>query len=157
LAATNDKAAFMDVRVESLENETAANVRPKAASFKPAEKGFQNIYTDSGVLMVSLEDVKPYANGFKATFHFGNPQSIDFDNVELDLSWGPARPADGFKTINILDCRKQFQKNKQKVGKRLRGGSWNPVDIIIAPATAEQVGTIEIGTISIPTVFMRVQ
>ncbi|HEY7293010.1 MAG TPA: hypothetical protein VH583_24450 [Vicinamibacterales bacterium] len=117
---------------------------------------YQTIYTDTGVLMVSLENLSQYANGYKARFAFGNPQSIDFDNVEIKLRWGPARPKK-FQPGEQQLWRAKFQTATQKIGKRIHASSWNPTDIILSPATSEQVGVIEIESISAPTVFMRQQ
>lgn len=102
---------------------------------------------------MSLKDVKPYANGYKATFDFGNPQSIDFDQVELELRWGPPTPKD-FKSVSYSTWQSQFQEAKQTLGKRVRAASWNPIDVVISPATAEQIATIEINSISTPRVYM---
>ena len=154
LTEVDSKVSLADTRIELLEQENENNPRPRSASYAPNGKGYQTIHTDSGVFMVSLEDLKPYANGYKATFKFGNPQAIDFEDIEVGLRWGPARPADGFKTTKYPDWQKQFQEATQKLAKRLRSGSWNTVELVLAPATAEQVGQIEIQSIKPATVFM---
>ena len=96
---------------------------------------------------MALVDVKPYANGYKATFNFGNPLSLDVEGAEIELRWGPERPKD-FKTIKFSDWMKQFKTSKQSVTKRLRSGAWNPVEVVLAPATANEIGQIEVTSIS---------
>ena len=134
------------IQLDALEDSAAQSEHPKGAAFRPDSKGFEAVYTESGILMVSLKELKPYANGYKAVFDFGNPQSIDFDDVEVELRWGPTRPKD-FKGTNYRDWQAQFQETKQKLGKRIRSGSWNPIEVVFSPASPEQIGTIEIKSI----------
>jgi len=81
------------------------------------------------VFLVSLDNLRPYANGYKATLKLGNPLSVAFDGAEIGLRWGPQRPSD-FKVIKYADWMKQFKTSKQSITKRLLGGSWNPVDVV---------------------------
>jgi hypothetical protein len=129
---------------------------PKSASFKPDEKGFQAIYTDYGQFLVSLQEIRPYANGYKVKFNLGNPSSLDFENVEVGLQWGPSRPENGFgpKSISYTDWRKKFKTSKQSVNRRLFAGSWNPVELVLAPASQDDLGSIEITSIAAPRVFL---
>jgi hypothetical protein len=152
---TSSKASLSvaEMRIDQLEKESVENAHPKSASFRPDSKGYSTIYTDSGLLMVSLEDIKPYANGYKATFNFGNPQAIAFDDAEIELRWGPARPAEA-KAAKYSEWLSKFQTSTQKLGKRLKAGSWNPVEVVISPATAEQIAHIEIQSVTVPTVSM---
>jgi hypothetical protein len=145
-------ADLLEQRIISLELDRPA----KNGLFHPNETGYQLIYSDSGLpLAVSLQSVTPYANGYKARFHFGNPHAMDFEDVDLAFTWGPPYPAKGASEQALVEWRKQQQSGKQMLSKRLRAGSWNPVEIVIAPANAAQIGSIEITGVVTSRVFMR--
>lgn len=146
-----------DSRLDLVESLQVRNSRPTSGVFSPANREFQVIHTDIGVFMVSLVDVTPYANGYKVRFHLGNPSYVDYEGVELELKWGPARPADGFKTVSYADWQKRFKTGKQSITKRIRQGSWNPVEVTLIPATVEDIGHIEVTSISARSVFLMVR
>lgn len=139
---------LLELRLDLTETNLAAQTRPKSALFTPSDKGYSAIYTDVGVFLVSLDNIQPYANGYKATFQFGNPSAMNFDGAEIELRWGPSRPSDGFQTVKYSDWLGKFQTKKHSINRRLVPGSWNRVDVVIAPATAESIGQIEITSIS---------
>jgi hypothetical protein len=143
----------IELRVNMLEEDMINALRPRSAVFDPVHKEFQPIHTDLGVFLVSLRDISPYANGYKVRFNLGNPMQVNFVGVELELRWGPKRPSD-FKTIKFSDWNAQFKTSKQSLTQTLRAGAWNPVEVIIAPATAEQIGQIEINGITTKTVSL---
>jgi hypothetical protein len=138
---------FLKNRAESL---TALDQQsqPHSATFSPSEKGLQIIHYDSGYLLVSLQDVKPYANGYKATFHFGNPLQVTLAGADVELKWGPKRQKD----MKITDWAARFRSAKQSLTQNLLPGSWNPVEVILVPASPDDVGQIEITTITTKTV-----
>jgi len=90
------KINVLEIKAGIADEYMSQNERPKSATFSPTEKSFQAIHTDYGVFLVSLQNVTQYANGYKAVFHLGNPMSLTFRNVDLELKWGPERPKDGF-------------------------------------------------------------
>lgn len=74
---------------------------------------------------------------------------MSIDGLELDLRWGPAQPKEGFKDnlTGYGDWLQKFKVASQRVDKHLLAGSWNPVDVIYAPATADEIGQLEITAI----------
>src|SRR5687767_4372372 len=76
---------LLDVRMNTAETDALINALPKTGSFSVDDSGFSTIYSDLGHFLVSLQNVKPYANGYKATFHLGNPHAVNFLDAELEL------------------------------------------------------------------------
>src|SRR2546426_2184412 len=64
-----EEANLLKVRLDDVETSVISETRPTSASFAPDQKGFQAVHTTYGVFLVSLKDIKPYANGYKATFN----------------------------------------------------------------------------------------
>ena len=124
-----------------------------SASFATDQKGFQPISTNFGVFLVALDDVKAYANGYKVTFELGNPQAVNFQGADIEVRWGPKRP-DDFKTLKYGDWLKQFRTSKQSTTRILKAGFWNPVEVVLAPAEAGDIGIIEITSISTKSVSL---
>ena len=52
------------------------------AIFTPGSKGFSSIHTDVGNLLVILESLKKYANGYQVTFSIGNPNFVTYNGIK---------------------------------------------------------------------------
>jgi len=131
---------------------------PKSASFTPSDPAYQRIVAESGPeFLVSLQDVTAYANGFKVKFNFGNPAAADFENVTVELRWGRAHPGADAKEEALTQWADSFKTGTQTITKRLRGGSWNPVELNLTPATPDQIEDIQITKISTKSVYLRSQ
>jgi hypothetical protein len=145
-------ASVLESTVNTLPESIRNTLHPASASFDPAKKEFQPVHSgDYGVFLVSLENIQPYANGYRVTFNLGNPMQVSFNGVEMKLRWGPTRP-ENWK--EWAEWSKKLQELTQSVPNTLRPGSWNPVTVVIAPATAEQIGVIEVTEISTKTVAL---
>lgn len=149
-------ADVLEIRLTTTEQIQNEDARAKSAVFLTGETGFQTIHTNLGMFLVSLQDLKPYADGYKAVFRLGNPLALDFEDVEMELSWGPKRP-EGAVGQAYRDWRNKFKSSKQTVTRRVRAGSWNPVEIILSPATAADVGHIEVTSIKTDKVVMALK
>src|SRR5207248_2387619 len=101
---------------------------------------------------VSLEHIEAYANGYKAVFDFGNPLAVDFDGGEFRIWWGPKQD---LSKLTLEEWNKQTQNKSQSFLTMLRRGSWNRVEAIIAPAMPDQIGSIEIDSITLSKVSMN--
>jgi hypothetical protein len=131
------------------ESNIARNSRQYSATFSPSEKGFSAIHTDYGVFLVSLQNVQQYANGYKVTLNLGNPQNLNFTGVKLGLRWGPEMPKEGFEKVSggYKAWQSRFRKSEEKISRTIAGGRWNPVEVILAPASADEIGMIEVTSI----------
>src|SRR5689334_16541012 len=90
---SNDTAYFekqleaLVKRVAVLENFNSSNHRI-TAEFDPTEPGpYQYIYSESGMFIVSLEDVVPYLDGQRVTLDIGNPMYAKYTGFKLHVSW----------------------------------------------------------------------
>lgn len=149
--STKALADSLKIRLDVAEGTIDNNDRPRGASFDPSEHGYSPIYTAYGVFLVSLRDVQPYANGYKATFQFGNPLNLTFSGFEVTVRWGPKRPPK-MHPLQWIDWKKEFAQSTQRLTNVLKPGSWNSVEVVLAPATPENIGTIEISDIITDTV-----
>lgn len=56
------------------------------AYLTPGSQGFSAIKSSIGMLMVSMENVVPYANGSRVTLSIGNPLAASLEGMKLSLS-----------------------------------------------------------------------
>lgn len=86
------KDAALHERLEKLERQ--AEVRDQQRSLErviallPSDTGYSTMKFDVGVLVVSLADVQPFANGSRIKLVFGNPTSARVQGLKLKLEWG---------------------------------------------------------------------
>jgi hypothetical protein len=106
------------------------------AVISPSTSGFQVLRGDSGIFYLSVDRWENYASGYRIRLRVGNPMAADFDNVEIVATWG------------------DDQRSETKVHGRIRGGSWNRMAIVVAPATPEEIENVTI-RINTPTVILR--
>ncbi|WP_338279837.1 DUF3251 domain-containing protein [Corallococcus caeni] len=135
--------------------ELAASQRSRT-TFTPSDTGFGKVTTEVGIFFVSLDKVVPYANGQRLTFRVGNPQSITYRNPTVTLRWGRGVPVVGgdateySKRVDAWEA--SLQKKSERLLSDLRPGAWNTVNIVVAPATTDDIGHIEfameVGTVS---------
>ncbi len=104
---------------------------PASAEFDPqAPKAYARVRAPSGALLIRLEKMEPYLDGFVVTFMVGNPTTATFAGAEGEVSWGQQIDWKDLKTL-------QSQSMKFKVQDRFPPGVWTPLKINIAPAKPE--------------------
>jgi hypothetical protein len=108
------------------------------ATFTPGSKGFSSIHTGVGDLLVILESLKKYANGYQATFNIGNPNFVTYNGIKMLLKWGEANQSD----TNSSDSYQSLKSVKVEINKRLLPGTWNKVTVVLSPATSDETGFI---------------
>ncbi len=140
----NEQIEVLQTQVETLQaqiteiNSIVKSLHPMLAVFTPSSKGYQPLYTDKGNLIISLDELKKYANGYKATFLIGNPNHVTFDGIKLSVHWGKYLS----EKENFTDWQQNLQSEDINIGKTILPGTWNKVTVIMSPATANNVGTI---------------
>jgi hypothetical protein len=128
-----------------------------------SEKGFGRIDSNLGSFLVSLDDVKPYANGYKLFLRIGNTQYARYSDIKLKVEWGKAIPP--FPSGNDTDKINEWSKSYNKWEKSLRTkeitlnetlypGTWNRVIIPLSPATKDDVGYIKLSDMQLDRVVM---
>jgi len=141
----------------------------KWAEVDTASHAFSTIDTEYGVLFVSCKDAQPYLDGYKLLLEVGNPSGASFGNSTIKTKWGPKHPVfpgtkeRPAKAEDVIKYSEAVAKWKQELREKdfpltqhLAAGSWNPVEIVLSPAKAEDVGhlklSIEPKTISLRTI-----
>jgi hypothetical protein len=109
----------------------------------PTSKSYQRLDTNTGTFLVSLQDVKPYAGGYKLVLHIGNPYIAQFKGFKLAIKWG--------KEINYIkyeDWQKSLRQREVSFTETLLPGTWNKVELAISPATKEETGYLELSMVT---------
>lgn len=137
LKAMRNDISDLDSRVAMLE---ISKDPYKTVVLEPSEKGYQRLDSDCGIFLVSVQEVKPYLDGCKITFHIGNPSAVLYSGFRLKMRWGKRREK-GEKISNWL---KQLQEKEQKFTEELKPGWWNKVVVTVSPAKPDQFGYLDL-------------
>jgi hypothetical protein len=90
-------------------------------------------------------------NGYKVSLNVGNPLAADYDNVTMTFKWG--RKWD--QKQDYGEWEKGLKTKAERILTQLKGGTWNRVEVVLAPATTEEVAflslSLEAPTISLMT------
>lgn len=97
------------------------------------EKSFSIVNTSLGRFLVSVEDVKPFANGVKLALSIGNPQAMTYSGLKLSFSWTKPSEKNGAPQTKELDIPQLFQP-----------GSWNKVEVVLSPAKADDIDNVSV-------------
>lgn len=109
-------------------------IKRDSASFDPQDsKEYQPVDAPTGRMLLVLEKVVPYLDGFTVHLRIGNPSTATYAGMKGKVKWGRA-----------LDFNKDAEYNKLSekeitVTDRLPAGSWTVVTFNVAPATADQI------------------
>lgn len=110
------------------------NTRPSKLSL--TEKNYSVVRTELGVLLFSVDNVAPYANGVKLTFKVGNPDNINYSGLKLKFAWGKGAPGD--------PAWSGLERKELDLPVTLRGGAWNKVEAVLSPAKPDDVGYVTV-------------
>lgn len=114
------------------------------ATLDPVQKGYSVVNTNSGMLLVSVNQVDPYLDGYKITYHIGNPMFMTFNGFRLTVKYG--RQFDAKK--DGIDKFESWQKSLKEISSdltdQLSPGSWNKVELIIPSTKAEDIRYLEV-------------
>jgi len=121
-------------------NEFVGNVE-KIAYLTPGQSGYSTIKFDLGILTVSLEDIKPYANGSRITLKFGNTLSSSIDGLKGTLEWG--KVDEKGSPINSLAKKKEIT-----FSETLIAGSWTKVSVVLDGVPPTEFGFVRLKNFS---------
>jgi hypothetical protein len=132
-----------DQRIQALESADMLRDQ-KWVMLDPTTKAYQRIDTSIGSLLVSVKSVTPYLDGFNVTIAIGNPYGMDLNGILVSCKWGTS-----FLYTNGIVSNYQEVQNSQKSKDFqqtdvLLGGRWNPVELAITPATADEIKNLRI-------------
>ncbi|WP_374990364.1 DUF3251 domain-containing protein [Sphingosinicella sp. LHD-64] len=83
VAILRREVAELRGQVSRLESESY-----RSAQLTPGSSGFVDIGSTIGTLTVSLQDVRPYANGSRVRLRSGNPTRATINRGELRITYG---------------------------------------------------------------------
>lgn len=120
------------------------NREQKWIMLDPTTKSYQRIDTSIGSLLVSVKSVTPYLDGYKVTLAIGNPYTIDFNGFNISCKWGASFTYTN-GVVSNYEAVQSSQKTRdlQQTDVLLRG-YWNPVELMLSPATADEIKNLRI-------------
>ena len=104
-----------------------------------SEHSYQKLDTATGVLLVSLDDVVPYLNGYKIHISIGNPSSASYAGYKIKIRWAKAYDYNKYTEASYNEWDKSAQEREISFTDKLESGVWNPAELILTPATADQL------------------
>ena len=127
--------------VETLKNDSSWDQFRRdlegVAYLTPGESGYSVVRTDFGPLTVTLEDIKPYANGSRVSLKFGNPMAATLTDVSATVEWGSVdekgSPRNDQSKSRELPFNKSFQ-----------AGHWTTVEVVLDTIPPNTLGFVRI-------------
>lgn len=117
-----------------------ASERYQSATFDPADKGYGRLDTSGGTFLVSVEDAKPFLDGYKIAMKIGNIQSIGYRGYTIKATWGSKWERDK----DYQKWKSSLKTKEVRMTEQLVPGAWNRMELTLAPAKAADIGHLEI-------------
>ena len=98
---------------------------------------YARVETDVGLLLIKIEKVEPYLDGYKLELGIANPHLMTFKGLEVSATWAPRLAAYGGKYSEWL------QKNRTQkfsLTDDLLPGRWNSISLILPATKPEDFG-----------------
>ncbi|MEX3856408.1 hypothetical protein AB3X94_20480 [Paraburkholderia sp. BR10923] len=108
-----------------------------SAMLDPASKSYGVAKTNLGNLLVSVDNITPYGDGYKLRLMVGNPNMVTYDGAKLKVQWAE-KPRWGDASFDSTKWNASIQSKEIDVVNELLPGALNPVEVVISPATAAQ-------------------
>ena len=127
-------------------------IKSKAIFNLKKKQGFYLINSSGYTFCVSVENVQPYLDGFKVIFTIGNPSIADFSNPKIHITWNKdyweyyqEQKSTNKKFSEVMDLWEKSQKQTEiTILKDLRSGVWNRVEVLLTPATLDELEYVEL-------------
>lgn len=113
------------------------------AQLDPASKTYGIAKTNLGNLLISVDNIEPYGDGYKLRLMVGNPNMATYDGAKLKVQWAE-KPRWGQANFDGIKWGASIQTKEVDVVNDLLPGAWNPVEVVISPATAAQTGYLAV-------------
>lgn len=144
LALLEARVDGLEGKVEFLENERSFNDALRileemedVAYLTPGAVGYSTIRTDLGSMVVSLEDIRPYANGTRITLRWGNLTSATVKGLKAKLEWGSV-DENGVQTGESVKSR------QVRFSQTLRSGVWTSVQVVLEGVPPTELGFVRV-------------
>jgi len=116
---------------------------------------YQRLDTDTGFFLISVEDAVSYLNGYKIQLKLGNPSSANYAGYKLKIRWAKSYDYSKYTRDSYAEWSKSIQEREFSFTDKLESGAWNPAELILTPATPDQLGylaiSINTNTVSLHT------
>jgi hypothetical protein len=114
---------------------------------------YQRLDTDNGFLLVSAEPAVPYLNGYKIVLKIANPLAVSYSGFTAKIKWAKYYDANQFTPDSYAAWQKSIQQKEASFPDILEKGTSKKIELIVAPATAEQIGYLKL-SVNTKTVTM---
>jgi hypothetical protein len=146
------QVAALQKRVEyfgSRENLLASRMNDKkdredSVALDLTHSTFQRLDTDNGFLLVSAEKAVPYLNGYKILVKVANPLSVSYSGLTAKINWATRYDSNQFTPDSWAAWQKSVQEKNSSFPDVLEKGALKKIELIVAPATAEQLGYLKL-------------
>jgi Protein of unknown function (DUF3251) len=118
--------------------------REDSVTLDLAQSAYQRLDTNNGFLLVSAEPAVPYLNGYKILVKVGNPLSVSYSGLTAKIRWAKYYDSNQFTPDSYADWQKSIQQKETSFPDVLEKGTWKKIELIVAPATAEQLGYLKL-------------
>ncbi len=105
---------------------------------------YQRIDSDPLQFLISLSSINPYLNGYKAIVDVGNPSTAHFKGVKIKCEWSKPYDWSKYTEGSYKAWKSVIHSSITDVSNDISPGSWNPVEIILLPATQEELGYFQV-------------
>lgn len=128
------------LQLEAVKLDTSRRLASRA-HLTPGSEGYELVSFELGVLVVSLHDVVPYANGSKITLKFGNLLATDINGLNAEVGWGPVNE------VGFVDLQRAKQKTVT-FSETLKAGRWTTVTVVLDGHPPERIGHVSLAKLS---------
>lgn len=112
-----------------------------SATFDPAEAtAYQRVDTIVGPLTISVDDVKPHADGVRVRLNVGNVTTAKFNGGLFKIKWGSRFE----KGTNYREWLGTMREAEHKFTNDLSPGTWNKVTLTLPGVPPEKFGYLEL-------------
>jgi hypothetical protein len=131
----------------------------KTATFDPAAgEGFSRLDTSVGSLVVSIQQVTPFADGVRVRLHIGNLTSATINGGTMKVKWGSRMPELFADSTGAAYDRwsKSLKEREVKFLETLQPGTWNNVNLTLPGTPPTQFGYLNL-EMEVQNISMRVR
>jgi len=106
------------------------------------EGGYGLARTPQTPVFITIAKIEPYLDGYRVALNIGNPSSITFKGIDLEVEWGLPWQSKDRKYAEIAQSRKT---KKFSFPRDFLPAAYTQVEVALTPARAEEVKAIEVG------------
>ncbi len=110
------------------------------AFLTPDQKGYAAVKFDLGYLTVSLEDIKPYANGSKVRLHIGNLTAARVNGLKAKIGWGSTDKAG-------IPNNASAKSREVALEESLRSGAWTSIELVLDGVPPAEFGFLRVSDV----------